>query len=64
MLEADFATVTVMISFGAVLGIITPVQLVIMGLLEIIAYNASLYVGHTVLQVYLLAIGSFRSFSL
>ena len=51
MLEADFATVTVLISLGAVLGVISPVQLIVMSMLEIVFYNLSLYVGVTLIGV-------------
>jgi len=49
MLEADFAVATVLISFGAVLGCASPVQLIIMAVFEVVAYNLSIYVGITVL---------------
>lgn len=45
MLEADFAVAAVLISFGAVLGCASPVQLIVMALFEVVAYNLSIYVG-------------------
>jgi ammonium transporter Rh len=45
MLEADFAVATVLISFGGVLGVASPVQLIVMATLEVVFYNLSIYVG-------------------
>nr|CAB3265567.1 rh type B glycoprotein [Phallusia mammillata] len=45
LLEADFAVATVLISFGAVLGVSSPVQLTIMATLEVVFYNINIYVG-------------------
>ncbi len=47
MINADFSTATVLISFGAVLGKTSPVQLLIMTLLEITTFciNEHLVVG-------------------
>jgi len=39
MLEADFTTGAILISFGAVLGIASPVQLLLMIILEVVFYN-------------------------
>nr|XP_039259428.1 ammonium transporter Rh type B-like isoform X1 [Styela clava] len=44
-MEADFAVATVLISFGALLGKTSPVQLLVMATLEVIFYNISIYVG-------------------
>jgi len=41
MLEADFTTGAVLISFGAVLGVASPVQLLFMILFEVVFYNVS-----------------------
>lgn len=51
MLEADFAVAAVLISFGAVLGCASPVQLIVMALFEVVAYNLSIYVGIGQLEV-------------
>ncbi|CAK8682981.1 unnamed protein product [Clavelina lepadiformis] len=51
LLNADFAVATVLISFGAVLGVASPVQLVLMATLEVVFYNISLYIGVEVLGV-------------
>ena len=51
MLEADFAVAAVLISFGAVLGCASPVQLIVMALFEVVAYNVSLLVGLHTLEV-------------
>ena len=42
MLEADFTTGAILISFGAVLGVASPVQLLFMILFEVVFYNVSL----------------------
>jgi ammonium transporter Rh len=41
MLEADFTTGAILISFGAVLGVASPVQLLFMILFEVVFYNVS-----------------------
>ncbi|KAM5256476.1 ammonium transporter Rh type A [Ctenodactylus gundi] len=44
MINADFSTATVLISFGAVLGKTSPIQMLIMTILEIAAFAANEYV--------------------
>jgi len=44
MLEADFTTGAILISFGAVLGVASPVQLLLMILFEVIFYNVNAYI--------------------
>jgi len=39
MLEAEFATATILISYGGILGVASPVQVIIMSILEIVFYN-------------------------
>ena len=51
MINADFSTATVLISFGAVLGKTSPVQLLIMTLLEITIFCANEHVVVTELGV-------------
>ncbi|XP_078483673.1 rh type B glycoprotein [Ciona intestinalis] len=51
LLEADFAVAAVLISFGAVLGVASPVQLIVMATIEAVCYNVSIYVGIVKLQV-------------
>lgn len=51
LLNADFASATVLISFGAVLGVTTPLQLVIMAMCEIALFATNEWLGLTVLQV-------------
>nr|XP_009858225.1 rh type C glycoprotein isoform X1 [Ciona intestinalis]XP_009858226.1 rh type C glycoprotein isoform X2 [Ciona intestinalis] len=51
LLEADFAVATVLISFGAVLGVASPVQLIMMATIEVVCYNVSIYVGIVRFQV-------------
>ena len=41
MINADFSTATVLISFGAVLGKTSPVQMMIMTILEIAVFAAN-----------------------
>ncbi|XP_060580401.1 ammonium transporter Rh type B-like [Ruditapes philippinarum] len=50
MVTADFASATVLISFGAVLGRTSPLQLLIMGLIEVIVAQVNGYVCHDVLH--------------
>ncbi|XP_060063556.1 ammonium transporter Rh type A-like [Ylistrum balloti] len=45
MLSADFAAATVLISFGAVLGKTSPLQLIIMGLIEVVLCQINEYIG-------------------
>ena len=42
MIEAEFSTGAVLISFGAVLGVASPVQLLIMIILEMVVYKVFL----------------------
>ncbi|XP_071959671.1 ammonium transporter Rh type B-B-like isoform X2 [Antedon mediterranea] len=51
MLTADFAAAAVLISFGAVLGKVSPLQLIIMAFLEIIILTVNLYLGLEHLKV-------------
>lgn len=44
MLEADFTTGAILISFGAVLGVASPVQLLFMILFEVIFYNINAFI--------------------
>jgi len=45
MLNADFATASVLISFGVLLGTSTPIQLLIMTLIEIVLFNVNEVIG-------------------
>nr|CAD7458619.1 unnamed protein product [Timema tahoe] len=45
LLSADVATAAILISMGAVLGKTTPLQLLIMGFIEIIVFTANEYLG-------------------
>jgi len=45
LLSADFATAAVLISFGVVLGVTSPLQLVIMTVLEIIIFTVNEVIG-------------------
>jgi len=44
MLEADFTTGAILISFGAVLGVASPVQLLLMILFEVVFYNVNAFI--------------------
>jgi hypothetical protein len=66
-LNADFASATVLISFGAVLGVTTPFQLVVMSLIEIIIFAGNEHLGLEIYQVHSLKfdlIGQLFSFNL
>lgn len=41
MINAEFASAAILISFGAVLGKVSPIQLVIMALLEVVVYEVN-----------------------
>nr|UUH57882.1 Rh type C glycoprotein [Molgula manhattensis] len=49
LLEADFAVAAVLISFGAVLGKTSPIQLLVMATFEIVFYNLAIFVGINIL---------------
>ena len=52
MFSAEFAAARpFLISFGAVLGKVSPLQLIIMALFEIPIYVANEYIGVTIFQV-------------
>ncbi|CAG5131862.1 unnamed protein product [Candidula unifasciata] len=51
MVTYDFATATVLISFGAVLGKTSPIQLLVMGIIEILLAQLNEYVGVDLLHV-------------
>lgn len=51
LVDADVTTATVLISMGAVLGRTSYLQLVVMGLMETVAYTANSYVGYKILKV-------------
>ena len=45
MLSADFAAATVLISFGAVLGKTSPLQLLVMALIEVVLSQVNEWIG-------------------
>ncbi|KAL8625333.1 hypothetical protein ACOMHN_044476 [Nucella lapillus] len=51
MLTADFATAAVLITMGALLGKVSPLQLVVIGLLEMVCFALNEWIGLTHLQV-------------
>lgn len=51
MINADFSTATVLISFGAVLGKTSPVQLLIMTILEITIFSINEHLVANILSV-------------
>ena len=51
LLEADFAVATILISFGAVLGKASALQLILMAVLEVVFYNVNIYIGIATLKV-------------
>merc|ERR1712170_317431 len=50
MLSADFAAAAVLISYGAVLGKASPVQLIVMAFIEIVAFAGNEFIGTTFLK--------------
>ena len=58
LLSADLATATLLISFGALLGKTTPLQLVIMGLIETALFAANEHLGLHVFKVSKLVIST------
>ena len=51
MIEAEFSTGAILISFGAVLGVASPVQLLVMIILEIVFYKLNAWILLTKLQI-------------
>lgn len=56
IIGADIATASVLISMGALLGRISPVQLLVMGLIEIV-----LFASNEFLQIELMKVGKLKS---
>ncbi|KAL4229279.1 hypothetical protein ACF0H5_012319 [Mactra antiquata] len=50
MVTADFAVATILISFGAVLGKTSPLQLLIMGMIEVVVAQINGYICHSLLH--------------
>lgn len=51
IINADFSTATVLISFGAVLGKTSPVQLLIMTILEITIFSVNEHLVVAIMEV-------------
>lgn len=51
MLTADFAAATVLISFGAVLGKVGPIQLLVMAIIEVVLSQVNEHIGLEMLHV-------------
>jgi len=51
MVTADFASATVLISFGAVLGKTTPVQLTVMAIIEVVLAQINGWICHDMFHV-------------
>ena len=47
MLASDFAAASVLISFGVVIGKTSPLQLIVMGLIEIVIFVANEVIGRS-----------------
>eukprot|EP00121_Abeoforma_whisleri_P010140 Awhi_evm1s9344 len=45
LIDGDFAAAAVLITFGAVLGKVSPLQLAVIGFLELIFYGANFCIG-------------------
>jgi|688.fasta_scaffold927126_2 hypothetical protein len=59
LVHADFATLAVLISFGTILDLTTPIQLIIMALCEVVCFATNEYISLDILQVFLLFIIKF-----
>ena len=51
MLTSDFACAAVLISFGAVLGKLSPLQLVVMSVFEIVIFSVNEKIGISIFEV-------------
>ena len=51
MINSDFAAATILISFGAVLGKVSAVQLLIMAAFEVVIYEVNEYIVLDILKV-------------
>lgn len=51
MLYSDFASAAVLISFGVVIGVTSPLQLIIMTLIEIVLFTVNEVIGRNMLNV-------------
>jgi ammonium transporter Rh len=51
MLNSDFACASVLISYGALLGKSSPIQLMVMALIEIVIFTINEHIGLNVLNV-------------
>ena len=56
ILKAEFAAAAVLVSFGAVLGKLNPLQMVVMALLEIVLYQCNELIMFRILKVTILTI--------
>ena len=62
LLNADFAAATVLISFGAVLGKVSPLQALLMSFLEIPMYLLNEAIGSDIFKVPKLFIHNFYNY--
>ena len=51
MITGDFQAATVLISFGAVLGKTSPLQLLVMAIIEVAFASLNVFIGHKYLHV-------------
>lgn len=51
LLNADLATASVLISFGAVLGVTTPLQLIVMAICEMAVFATNEHLGLAILKI-------------
>lgn len=56
VIEADISAAVVLISMGALLGRTTPIQLLLMAIIEIVVYAANEYLQLELLKVYVIRI--------
>ena len=50
LIEGNFGAAAVLISFGAVIGKVSPTQLVVMTMIEVVFYALNLYIGNKVMK--------------
>lgn len=51
MLSAEFISAAILISYGAVLGKLSPLQLIIMAFIEVVLFQTNEYIGRELLHV-------------
>jgi len=52
LINGDFAAGAVLITFGAILGVTNPLQLIVICLIEVLLYSINEYIGAELFQVW------------